>query len=141
MSGVNPPLPDVVFTTWPSSSWPSIVGTKALMPFTTPITFTSSDHRQSLTWCSQNRPSGRADPGVVAHHVHRAIGLERGVSQRFHRVERRDVGDDAGHVAALVAQLGGGRLDGLEHHVGDHRLHPLVGEAFDQRARSHPRRR
>src|SRR4051794_36585393 len=57
ISGVKPPLPDVVLTTWPSSSWASIVGTKALIPLTTPITFTSSDQRQSFTWCSQIWPS------------------------------------------------------------------------------------
>ena len=28
------------------------VGTNASIPFTTPITLTSRDHRQSLTWCS-----------------------------------------------------------------------------------------
>ncbi len=56
ISGVNPPLPEVVFTTWPSFCATS-VGTNALMPFTTPITFTSSDQRQSLTWCSQICPS------------------------------------------------------------------------------------
>src|SRR4051794_23611841 len=53
MSGVKPPLPDVVLTTWHSSPLASSVGTNALMPLTTPITLTSSDHRQSLTWCSQ----------------------------------------------------------------------------------------
>ena len=52
ISGVNPPLLDVVFTTWPSSPCASIVGTNALMPLTTPITLTSRDQRQSLTWCS-----------------------------------------------------------------------------------------
>src|ERR1700722_13450823 len=60
--GVNPPLPDVVFTTCPSSSWASMCGTNALMPFTTPITLTSRDHRQSLTWCSQIWPS---DPDPI----------------------------------------------------------------------------
>src|SRR5436190_21218689 len=57
ISGVNPPFPDVVLTTWPSSPEASIVGTNALMPLTTPITLTSSDQRQSLTWCSQIWPS------------------------------------------------------------------------------------
>ncbi len=50
MSGVKPPLPDVVLTTCPSSPRANIVGTKALIPFTTPITLTSSDQRQSFTW-------------------------------------------------------------------------------------------
>src|SRR4051794_19522964 len=68
IKGVKPPFPDVVFTMWPSVSWASNVGTKELMPFTTPITLTSSDHRQSLTWCSQMGPS-EPDPMPALLHT------------------------------------------------------------------------
>ena len=65
--GVNPPLPEVVFTTAPSVSWASMVGRNALMPLTAPITLTSSDQRQSLTWCSHIWPSD-ADPTPALLH-------------------------------------------------------------------------
>src|SRR5437763_4971983 len=47
ISGVKPPLLDVVFTMWPSTSWASSVGTNALRPWITPNTMTSYDQRQS----------------------------------------------------------------------------------------------
>ena len=105
------------------------------MPFTTPITFTSSDQRQSLTWCSQIWPS---DPDPMPALLHTTCtapnALERRVAQRLDRLQRRDVGDDTDDVAALVAQLGGRLLHEVGHDVGDDRLHALVGEALDQRA-------
>ena len=79
------------------------------MPLTTPITFTSSDQRQSLTWCSQIWPSD-ADPIPALLHTtcDRAERVERRVAQGLDRLELGDVGDDTDDVAALVAQLGRG---------------------------------
>ena len=57
---VEPPFPDVVLTTCPSVSWASIVGRKALMPWTTPIMLTPIAQRQSLISCSHMRPSAPA---------------------------------------------------------------------------------
>src|SRR5829696_751695 len=67
ISGVKPPLPDVVLTTWHSSPLARSVGTKASIPFTTPMTLTSSDHRQSLTWCSQIWPSDPEPMPALLH--------------------------------------------------------------------------
>src|SRR5918997_6576775 len=66
-SGAMPPLPDDVLTTWPSSPPASIAGTKALMPWITPQTFTSSAQRQSLSVWSHIRPSAPAPTPALLH--------------------------------------------------------------------------
>ena len=90
MSGVNPPLPDVVFTTWPSVSWASMVGTKALIPLTTPMTLTSSDQRQSFTWCSQKWPSEPEPMPALLHTTCTAPYASR-VASRSASTDSRDV--------------------------------------------------
>src|SRR3954447_23373676 len=62
-----PPLPDDVLTTWHSSPWASIVGTKALIPWITPHTFTANAHDQSLSSCSHRRPSAPAPMPALLH--------------------------------------------------------------------------
>ena len=54
--GDRPPLPEDVFTMCPPSPWLRISGTKALMPCTTPITFTPIAQIQSLRSCSHIQP-------------------------------------------------------------------------------------
>jgi len=82
-----------------------------------------------------DRPLGaRADAGVVAQQVDRAVSLERRVAELLDRLERSHVGDDAGHVAPVVAQLSSGALDEIGDDVGDHGLHALGAEPFDERA-------
>src|SRR6478736_4219967 len=90
ISGVNPPLPDVVFTTWQSSPLASSVGTNALMPLTTPITLTSSDHRQSLTWCSQICPS-EPDPIPALLHTRCTAPNASSVASRKASTDSSDV--------------------------------------------------
>ncbi len=132
---MNPPLPDVVFTTAPSVSWASMVGRNALMPLTAPITFTSSDQRQSLTWCSHIWPSD-ADPTPALLHSTSTAPNASSVASRSASSddELGDVGDDTDDVATLVAQLGRGLGDLLAVDVGDDRAHAFVGEALDERA-------
>ena len=106
------------------------------MPLTTPITLTSSDQRQSLTWCSHIWPSD-ADPTPALLHSTSTAPNASSVASRSASSddELGDVGDDADDVASLVAQLGRGRRStsvGVD--VGDDRAHALVGEALDQRA-------
>src|ERR1700751_4707246 len=69
ISGVKPPFPDVVLTTAPSTSCASMVGTNALTPLMTPMTLTSNDQRQSLTWCSQNCPSDPEPMPALLHNT------------------------------------------------------------------------
>ena len=120
ISGVNPPLPDVVFTTWPSSPLASSVGTNTLMPLTTPITLTSSDHRQSLTWCSQIWPS-EPDPMPALLHTTCTAPNASSVASRSASTDSSDVTSVTTpiDVATLVAQLGRRLLDQRGHDVGD----------------------
>ena len=76
----------------------------------------------------------RPDAGVVAHHVHGAIGVEGGVAECLDRRQIGDVGDDTDDLEALVPQLARGLVDQGGIDVGDHRLHPLTGEPFDERS-------
>ena len=132
---MNPPLPDVVFTTAPSVSWASMVGRNALMPLTAPITFTSSDQRQSLTWCSHICPSDAEPTPALLHSTSTAPNASSVASRNdFERRQLGDVGDHTDDVATLVAQLGRRLGDLLGVDVGDDRAHAFVGEAFDQRA-------
>src|ERR1700722_8403135 len=97
MRGVKPPLLDVVFTTWPSSPWASRVGTNAWMPFTTPITLTSSDQRQSLTWCSHSWPS---DPEPIP-----ALLQTRWTAPNRSRVASRRASTDSSDVTSVTTPM------------------------------------
>ena len=105
------------------------------MPLTAPMTFTSSDQRQSLTWCSHIWPS-EAEPTPALLHSTSTAPNAPSVSSRNASSddELGDVGDDTDDVATLVAQLGRrlGDLFGVD--VGDDRAHAFVGEALDERA-------
>ena len=73
------------------------------------------------------------DARVVADDVHRAVGVERRVAQRLHRLEQPHVGDDAGRVEALAAQLVDGLLEQAAVVVGQHDLHAGLPEADTER--------
>ena len=55
------PAIEAVFTMWPGSSWSSIFGRNARMPWTTPQKLTPKVQRQSLKECSQ-RATGEPNP-------------------------------------------------------------------------------
>src|SRR4029079_7344367 len=97
INGVNPPLPDVVFTTWHSSPLASSVGTNASIPFTTPITLTSSDHRQSLTWCSQIWPS---EPEAIPALLH-----TRCTAPNASSVASRNASTDSSDVTSVTTPI------------------------------------
>ena len=67
LSGANVPFDDDVFITWPGPPCSSIAGTNALIPWSTPKTFTSMAQRQSFRWCSQSAPS---DPDGIPALLH-----------------------------------------------------------------------
>src|SRR5215207_7171642 len=97
ISGVKPPLPDVVLTTWHSSPLARSVGTKASIPFTTPMTLTSSDHRQSLTWCSQIWPS---DPEPMPALLH-----TRWTAPKASSVASRNASTDSSDVTSVTTPI------------------------------------
>ena len=104
------------------------------MPLTAPMTFTSSDQRQSLTWCSHIWPSDADPTPALLHSTSTAPNASSVcVAERLERRELGHVGDDPDDLATLVAQLGGRLRDERGVDVGDDRAHALVGEAFDQR--------
>ena len=74
-----------------------------------------------------------AHAGVVAHEVHRAERVQRGIAQRLDRREVGDVGDDAEHVETFGFQVLDCRLQRRLLDVGQHDLHALTGEAFSHR--------
>ena len=104
------------------------------MPFTTPITLTSRDQRQSLTWCSHSWPS---DPEPIPALLHSRwtapVPLYRGIPGGSDRLERCDVGHHAGDLETPVRQLRGRPLDEGGDDVGQHDLHPLPAEALHHR--------
>ena len=64
-SGEMPPSPDEVLTTCPGSPDAIMRGTKARMPWTTPITLTPCTHRQSLRVVSHTRADGAPTPALL----------------------------------------------------------------------------
>ena len=111
------------------------------MPLTTPITFTSSDQRQSLTWCSQIWPSD-PDPMPALLHTTCTAPNASSVASRNASTDSSDVTSVTTpiDVATLVAQLAGRLVDQRRHDVGEHDLHALVGEPLDERAPDAPGR-
>ncbi len=63
--GLMGPSGDEVFTTWPGWAPWSIRGTKARMPFTTPVTFTPKTQRQSFGVVSQIFELGAPTPALL----------------------------------------------------------------------------
>src|SRR4051812_20572726 len=66
-SGESPPLPDDVLITCAGSPCATSVGTKALMPWITPHTFTAVAHPQSVSPYSHIAPSGPEPTPALLH--------------------------------------------------------------------------
>ena len=108
-------------------------GTNASTPLATPKTLTPKVHFQSLGGALPHQAPRRADTGVVAQDVHRAVRLVGGVGKGLHRLDRGDVGADTDHALVAATQVGDGGVEGTRLHVGDHDLHPLGHEALGER--------
>ena len=81
---------------WPSF-WATSVGTKALIPLITPMTFTSSDQRQSLTWCSQKWPS---EPDPIP-----ALLQTTWTAPKASRVASRKASTDSSEVTSVTTPM------------------------------------
>ena len=133
-SGAKVPFDDDVFTTCPGPPCSSSSGTNVLMPLITPNTFTSTAHRQSLTWCCHNAPS---DPEGMPALLHtRCTEPKRSsVASRSCLTEssRETSVTTPIDVVVAVAELGDGGVEQRFVDVGQHDPHPLGEEPLAQR--------
>ena len=124
-----PPLPDDVFTMWPSSPCSSMRGTNALIPHAMPSTLTSTHQRQSFGSYSQ---SCVWPPGPMPALLHSTC-----TAPNSSTVSSARCSTDSGFVTSVtqpgdVEPVGPQRGDrvvertGLD--VGEHHLHPVLGE-------------
>ena len=71
-------------------------------------------------------------PGVVAHHVHRAEGLERPVANPVDVGRHRHVGVDPDDAGTPGFEVGHGDRERRLLHVGQHEAHPGGGEPLGE---------
>ena len=73
------------------------------------------------------------DPSVVAQHVNRAVGIESDRGEAVDRVSIGHVGHHTGRVMPCGAKLPHGSIQPIGFDVGQHQLHPGLGEPFRHR--------
>ena len=118
------------------------IGRKTRIPWMTPHRLTPSTHSQSAV-VSDSMQSTAADPGVVAHQVHRAEGVERGPAQRVDLVAVGHVGDVADATSMPPARRSvDHRIEGVGLDVGQHQTFmPSAANRWARAGRSRwPRR-
>ena len=134
VGAVSSPAIDAVLTMWPSSPCSSIRGTNARTPCTTPIRLMPSVQSQSASDPSHARSRSVAAVAATPALLNSTWTLPNVLNAASARSSDRAAADETSvahgeHAAALRLdrRLGGGERLGLD--VGEHELHPGVGEA------------